>query len=177
MSEFDEKKNGLTTKEEVITPSVTQVNSFSDSEVITPIESQKKRLERWRLGDEEHAINEAHWNEPAETVTDFVTEIIHAEDDPTQNPWTFRTWFLGFGLSAFGAVLSTIYFFKPQSLSVSTIFLGCISYVLGELMSHTLPRRGPIGRFLNPHPVSNMSTFTKMKVRYQLTILVADNLV
>ena len=93
------------------------------------------------------------WNAPAETAEDLVTEVIHAQDDPTLNPWTFRMWFLGLGLSAFGGVLSTIYYFKPQTLAVSTIFLGCISYILGELMSHTIPRVGFIGRFLNPHPV------------------------
>jgi hypothetical protein len=93
------------------------------------------------------------WNAPAETAQDLVTEVIHAVDDPSLNPWTFRMWFLGIGLSAFGGVLSTIYYFKPQTLGVSTIFLGCISYILGELMSHLIPRVGIIGRFLNPHPV------------------------
>jgi OPT oligopeptide transporter protein len=93
------------------------------------------------------------WNAPPETARDLVTEIIHAEDDPTLNPWTFRMWFLGVGLSAFGGVLSTIYYFKPQTLGVSTIFLGCISYILGEAMS-LIPRVGPL-RWLNPHPVSN----------------------
>lgn len=32
---------------------------------------------------------------PPETAEDFVTEVIHARDDPTLNPWTFRTAFLG----------------------------------------------------------------------------------
>jgi len=32
---------------------------------------------------------------PPETAEDFVTEVIHARDDPTLNPWTFRTVFLG----------------------------------------------------------------------------------
>jgi hypothetical protein len=38
---------------------------------------------------------EEHYNAPAETAEDLVTEVIHATDDPTLNPWTFRTWFLG----------------------------------------------------------------------------------
>lgn len=97
------------------------------------------------------------WNAPAETAEDLVTEVIHASDDPSLNPWTFRMWFLGIGLSAFGGVLSTIYYFKPQTLGVSTIFLGCISYILGEMMSHLIPRVGFIGRFLNPHPVCYLS--------------------
>jgi OPT oligopeptide transporter protein len=93
------------------------------------------------------------WNAPPETARDLVTEVIHAWDDPTLSPWTFRMWFLGIGLSAFGGVLSTIYYFKPQTLGVSTIFLGCISYILGEAMSHLIPRVGFVGRWLNPHPV------------------------
>ena len=55
-------------------------------------------------------------------------------------------------MSAFGCALGTIYYFKPQTLSVSTIFLGVISYVLGELMATLIPRWGPIGRLLKPHP-------------------------
>jgi hypothetical protein len=35
------------------------------------------------------------YNTPAETAKDLVTEVLHAEDDPTLNPWTFRVWFLG----------------------------------------------------------------------------------
>jgi hypothetical protein len=38
---------------------------------------------------------EIHYTEPATTARDLVTEVIHARDDPTLNPWTFRTWFLG----------------------------------------------------------------------------------
>lgn len=60
---------------------------------------------------------------------------------------------LGIGLSTFGGSLATIYYFKPQTVSVSTVFLGVISYVLGELMSVLIPRKTFVGRFLNPHPV------------------------
>jgi hypothetical protein len=38
---------------------------------------------------------EEHYKLPPETAEDFVTEVIHARDDPTLNPWTFRTLFLG----------------------------------------------------------------------------------
>lgn len=41
--------------------------------------------------------------------------------------------------------------FKPQSVSVSIIFLTVISYVGGNAMAYILPQRGPIGRWLNPH--------------------------
>jgi hypothetical protein len=62
----------------------------------------------------------------------------------------------GLGLSAFGGALGTIYYFKPQTLTVSTIFLGVISYVLGELMARLIPRWGLLGRLLNPHPVLHL---------------------
>jgi hypothetical protein len=38
---------------------------------------------------------EEEYVKPVKTPKDLVTEIIAAEDDPTLNPWTFRTWFLG----------------------------------------------------------------------------------
>ena len=33
---------------------------------------------------------------------DLVTEVLSLEDDPSQNPWTFRMWFIGIGISVFG---------------------------------------------------------------------------
>jgi hypothetical protein len=36
------------------------------------------------------------------TARDLVTEVLLVEDDPTVNPWTFRMWFIGIGLSVFG---------------------------------------------------------------------------
>ncbi|KAG4420066.1 hypothetical protein IFR04_006825 [Cadophora malorum] len=65
----------------------------------------------------------------------LVTRVIDVEDDPTLNPWTFRTFFLGLGLSCFGSVLQEIFYFKPQTIYVSVVFLT-----------------GSIGRFLNPGP-------------------------
>jgi hypothetical protein len=63
---------------------------------------------------------------------------------------------IGTGLATFGAVLATIYYFKPQTVVVSTVFLAVISYVLGEAMSTFIPRKTWLGRFLNPHPVSDL---------------------
>lgn len=36
---------------------------------------------------------------------DLVTHVISVEDDPSLNPWTFRSFFIGLGLSTFGGVL------------------------------------------------------------------------
>ena len=48
--------------------------------------------------------------------------------------------------------MQEIYYFKPQTIFVSVIFLTVIAYVFGEAMAHVIPRWGLLGRFLNPHP-------------------------
>lgn len=85
-------------------------------------------------------------------------QVITTQDDPTLPVLTFRSAFLGIGLSAFGAVsvltysvlnferstknvsqvLGTIYTFKPQNASVSQLFCLIIAYVLGEAMASKL---------------------------------------
>jgi len=37
----------------------------------------------------------AHIKEPVTTAEDLVTQVIHVQDDPSLNPWTFRVAFLG----------------------------------------------------------------------------------
>ncbi|KAK5108447.1 hypothetical protein LTR62_008334 [Meristemomyces frigidus] len=91
-----------------------------------------------------------------ETAADLVTKIIHAdEDDPDMPVLTFRTFFLGLGLSCFGSVLQEIFYFKPQTIFVSLIFLTVWAYILGDFMAFAIPRKGAIGRFLNPHPFNS----------------------
>ncbi|KAF8271942.1 OPT oligopeptide transporter protein-domain-containing protein [Lactarius quietus] len=80
---------------------------------------------------------------------DTVTHIISVHDDPSLNPWTLRSFVLGIGLSAFGGILAEIYYFKPQTIVVSTMFLAIISYVLGIAMETFIPRWGWF-RYLNP---------------------------
>lgn len=36
---------------------------------------------------------------------DIATHVISVSDDPSLSPWTFRAFFIGIGLSAFGGVL------------------------------------------------------------------------
>ena len=59
---------------------------------------------------------------------------------------------VGVGLCVFGGVLQEIFYFKPQVIYVSQIFLTVIAYPIGEVMAFLIPRRGRIGRFLNPGP-------------------------
>ncbi len=58
-------------------------------------------------------------------------------------------------MAIFASVLQEIYYFKPQVIYVSVVFLAVISYVLGEAMAFILPSRGPIGHFLNPGPFNS----------------------
>ncbi|KAJ7126834.1 OPT oligopeptide transporter protein-domain-containing protein [Mycena epipterygia] len=86
-----------------------------------------------------------------EDERDIATHVITVADDETLNPWTIRVLILGLGLSAFGGVLAEIYYFKPQTVLVSTMFLAIIAFVLGKAMETVIPSTG-VFRFLNPHP-------------------------
>ncbi|KIK66315.1 hypothetical protein GYMLUDRAFT_93594 [Collybiopsis luxurians FD-317 M1] len=83
---------------------------------------------------------------PIETANDWSLRLISLEDDPTLPVWTFRLWFLSLGLSCFGAVLSEIFAFRPQTVYVSQLFLQTAAFILGKIMEELLP--GPH----NPHP-------------------------
>ncbi|KAF5655389.1 peptide transporter [Fusarium sp. NRRL 25303] len=90
--------------------------------------------------------------QPLETAEDIVTHVIQVDDDPTMNPWTIRMFAVGIGLSAFGAVLQEIMYFKPQVVYVSVMFLTVLAETLGTGLAHIIPRWGRIGRLLNPGP-------------------------
>ncbi|KAF4988127.1 hypothetical protein FGRMN_9957 [Fusarium graminum] len=90
--------------------------------------------------------------QPLETAEDIVTHVIQVDDDATLNPWTARMFIVGIGLSAFGGVLQEIMYFKPQVVYVSVMFLTVLAETLGTGLAHIIPRKGAIGRFLNPHP-------------------------
>lgn len=57
--------------------------------------------------DVEFATNEVESTEASvlEDERDIATHVISISDDPSLNPWTFRAFFIGIGLSAFGGVL------------------------------------------------------------------------
>ncbi|KAH8686156.1 OPT oligopeptide transporter protein-domain-containing protein [Tricladium varicosporioides] len=77
--------------------------------------------------------------------------------------WTFRMWFIGIGLGIFGAIMETIYFFRPVTLDVSNIFLALLSYIFGIFLEWAIPKSGFIGRWFNPHPF-NMKEHAAMVV-------------
>ncbi|CAM1503347.1 Fc.00g081230.m01.CDS01 [Cosmosporella sp. VM-42] len=106
-----------------------------------------------------------HGVRPLETAEDIVTHVIQVDDDPSMNPWTFRMFFVGIGLSTFGAVLQETMYFKPQVVYVSVMFLTVLAEKLGVAMSNFIPRKGKIGQFLNPHPW-NRKEHTAAKLWY-----------
>lgn len=133
-------------------------SSEGSTEQIEYIESKKddigtaiRQVDTGLTSDEES--EEVVFTKPAETAKDLVTEVILAEDDPSLSPWTFRTWFLGCGLAIFGSATTAINTFKPQPVHIHLVFLVVLSYVLGMGCEKLLPKRGKIGRFLNPFPV------------------------
>ena len=62
------------------------------------------------VSDEKH-VGEVADEEDVDTeevLTDargLITHVISVDDDPSLNPWTFRVFVIGIGLSAFGGVL------------------------------------------------------------------------
>ncbi|KAH7929731.1 OPT oligopeptide transporter [Leucogyrophana mollusca] len=105
-------------------------------------------------GDVESAVLEVDTDSENIVLHDergIATHVISVEDDPSLNPWTFRAFFIGLGLSAFGGSLAQIYYFKPQTVGVSLMFLAVISYLIGFAMETFIPRRG-FFRYLNPGP-------------------------
>lgn len=52
-------------------------------------------------------------------------------------------------------MLAQIYYFKPQSLLVSTLLLLILSYWLGNGMHMLMPSKG-FWRWLNPGPFNSM---------------------
>ena len=54
------------------------------------------------MTSESDGEKDSHHKKPPKTPRELVSEILELEDDPTVNPWTFRMWFIGIGVSVFG---------------------------------------------------------------------------
>jgi hypothetical protein len=115
------------------------------------------------ITDSETPLEEKKGKKRLRNPRDLVTEVLSLEDDPTLNPWTFRLWFIGIGLSVFGGTVTTINTFKPQSVHIHLVFVAVITYILGTALATIIPRKGAIGRMLNPGPVSPMNKDRKYK--------------
>ncbi|KAF7302311.1 OPT oligopeptide transporter [Mycena chlorophos] len=76
---------------------------------------------------------------PIVTDIDYATRLISLDDDPTMRWFTFRMWFLGLGLSCFASVLGQIFYFRPQTIYVSQLFIQIISFILGRALEYIIP--------------------------------------
>jgi hypothetical protein len=81
--------------------SVERLEFFAGKEK-DPITIEKAETSSSNLSHDE----DKHYTKPPMTAKDLVSEILLVEDDPTLNPWTFRTWFIGIGLSIFSSYAS-----------------------------------------------------------------------
>ncbi|GAA5879973.1 hypothetical protein JCM16303_004422 [Sporobolomyces ruberrimus] len=91
---------------------------------------------------------------PIETAEDISTRCMSLEDDPNMIIHTLRMYVLGIGLTCFAAVLGQIFYFRPQTVYVSQLFLQIIAFILGTAWHKVLPaaHRGRVWAFLNPCP-------------------------
>jgi len=97
---------------------------------------------------------------PIENPEDYALRLISLEDDPELPIWTFRMLFLSLGLSCFAAVLSQIFYFRPQTIYVSQLFLQIIGYLMGKGLEFVIPgpydnarirtRETAFWKFMNP---------------------------
>ncbi|KIM37745.1 hypothetical protein M413DRAFT_254678 [Hebeloma cylindrosporum] len=108
-------------------------------------------------------LDESGKERPIVTDIDVATRLVSLEDDPTLPVFTFRMWFLGIGLSCFGAVLGQIFYFRPQTVFVSQLFIQIIAYIFGRVLEEIIPGPGnerskfqksdtAFWRFMNPGP-------------------------
>ncbi|KAH3662227.1 hypothetical protein OGAPHI_005475 [Ogataea philodendri] len=82
---------------------------------------------------------------------DIVEKVVDSSDDPTMKVWTVRSVVIGAGLAIFGGVLQCMFYFKPQTIVVSGVFLMLIAHVIGEFWAKVLPTKGYF-RYINPGP-------------------------
>jgi hypothetical protein len=66
------------------------------------IEYFDEKRENVSLTDSEARYEARPKKDRLKSARDLVTEVLLVEDDPSVNPWTFRMWFIGIGLSVFG---------------------------------------------------------------------------
>jgi hypothetical protein len=73
-------------------------------EFVSPKNGDVNAVEKLDTGSSNLSHDEDNHNVKAPTTArDLVAEILLVEDDPTLNPWTFRMWFIGIGISVFAA--------------------------------------------------------------------------
>ncbi|GBE83823.1 OPT oligopeptide transporter [Sparassis crispa] len=116
--------------------------TIDDEQKLKEVEEFKERIDNDEATEDEYRVEEAY---------EVAIKVLSTRDDPELPSITFRSVLLGLGFSAFGAVLAQIYYFKPQTLSVSRLLLLILTYWFGSGMHLFLPSRGTF-KYLNPGP-------------------------
>jgi hypothetical protein len=86
-----------------IIPSETKHNNLEVSKHENHYSDAKKQDVQVHLAEtisQEEEKNPAIRPPPA-SARELVAQILTLEDDPSLNPWTFRMWFIGIGMSVF----------------------------------------------------------------------------
>lgn len=99
---------------------------------------------------------------PIESARDYAMRLMSLEDDPSLPIFTLRSVVLGIGFAAFASVLGQLFYFRPQTISVSQLFLQIFAFILGKAMEEVIPGANPnsrfpirdswFARFMNPGP-------------------------
>ncbi|KAJ3983558.1 OPT oligopeptide transporter protein-domain-containing protein [Lentinula detonsa] len=118
------------------------IDGRSEQLRLKEVEELEARLAAGTADEQEYLVHDAH---------DLVIKVLSTRDDYDLPVLTFRMLFLGLGFSAFGSVLAQLYYFKPQTLSVSQGFLLIILYFFGKAWEKALPSHG-LWWYLNPGP-------------------------
>jgi OPT family small oligopeptide transporter len=133
-ADFDEKHADDQPK--VIDPTTVNVNEINISEIGDVFADGPRAIDLGEDGKER----------PIETDADYALRLLSLEDDPELPIFTFRFLFLSLGLACFGAVLGQIFYFRPQTIYVSSLFLQIISYILGRVLEEIIPGPGETAR-------------------------------
>ncbi|GAA5859277.1 hypothetical protein JCM8547_008949 [Rhodosporidiobolus lusitaniae] len=90
---------------------------------------------------------------PIESAEDWSSRLLSSRDDDVP-VHTFRMYALSLAMTAFAGVLGQIYYFRPTSLQVSSLFILVVSFILAKTWETLLPKadKGAFWRFLNPGP-------------------------
>ncbi|EIM86127.1 OPT oligopeptide transporter [Stereum hirsutum FP-91666 SS1] len=116
--------------------------TLDDVQQLKKTEELEARLASGEATEDEYRVETAH---------DIAIKVLSTRDDVDLPILTFRMFFLGLGFSAFGSVLAQLYYFKPQTLSVSQGFLLIVTYFVGKLWEKAIPQKG-ILKWINPGP-------------------------
>ncbi|KIY66394.1 OPT superfamily oligopeptide transporter [Cylindrobasidium torrendii FP15055 ss-10] len=126
---FDDKNNDKVQEVEV-----------EDEIALERANDLQERILKGEANIEEYRVENGH---------DVAIKVLSTRDDYELPVVTFRMIFLGLGFSAFGSVLAQLYYFKPQTLSVSQGFLLIMIYFVGKAWERVIPTWGPL-KYINP---------------------------